>query len=301
MQRVIPFYLSTSRLASFLWALPLLSTFLLLACFSPRWAALLFALWGFLQGCGLLAVAMMQRKDAKRVKTKAGFTLATGHETKAVLLLHGFVDLPLAWKRQADLLAQKGYAVEVPHLDHEAPHTWRALIEARLTALCSTYRHVELWGHSMGGALALAVAPAFPLKRVVLWAPFLAPYLTRGLVATIYILHRLLVFGPRTFTFFPSHRHGKGTPTTSYYVDCTLPITTFATMLQTQYLAAAAQQQAPVCFLLAYREKVVSNPAICKRFPQAPILWAAHPSTGHQLTNAPDWRKNLHRLLRSSP
>ncbi|MDO4527855.1 MAG: alpha/beta fold hydrolase, partial [bacterium] len=217
----------------------------------------------------------------------------------AILLIHGFVDLPLAWQRQADVLAQKGYYVLVPQINHEYPNTWMPMLEAHLSHLCKTYPHVELWGHSMGGALALALAQKkFPLKRVVLWAPFLAPYLTRPLTTILYFFHRLVLFGPRTFTFFPSHRRAKGEPTACYYVNCTLPIQTFATLLQTQYLAIAAKQKAQLLFVLSHRERVVSNSAILKRFKDETILWAAHPSSEHQLTNTSDWLKNLNRVFR---
>lgn len=293
-----PCYFSTSRLATIVWVIPFFGLMTFLFFFKPHVAYWALVIWGLLQGCFLLAIGWMQRKDKRRVTTTQGFTRGDTAATKAILLVHGFADLPLAWQRQADVLAQKGYYVLVPHMNHDTPHTWLPMLEAHLSHLCKNYPHVELWGHSMGGALSLAVAPKFPLKRVVLWAPFLSPYLTRPLTTLIYMLHRLLLLGPRTFTFFPSHRKAKGEPTACYYVNCTLPIQTFATMLQTQYLAVAAQQTAPLLFVLSYRERVVSNPAILKRFKNETMLWAAHPSSGHPLTNTSDWLKNLNRVLR---
>lgn len=300
MSSPIPCYLSTSRFATILWVISFFGLMTLLFHFNRTFASWAIVVWGILQGGFLLAIAHMQHKDKHRVTNEQGFTCGDKTSPKAILLIHGFVDLPLAWKRQADLLAQKGYYVLVPHLNHEAPHQWRPMLEATLAQLCKTYHHVELWGHSMGGALALTLAPQFPsLKRVVLWAPFLSPYLTRPLTTFIYCLHRLLLLGPRTFTFFPSRRRGKGSPQTCYYVNCTLPIQTFATMLQTQYLAHAAVQTVPLLFVLSHREHVVSNPAIFKRFPNEKILWAAHPSSGHHLTNTDDWLKNLRRVLKA--
>lgn len=300
MSSPIPCYLSTSRLTTILWVIPFFGLMTFLFLIRPHLAGWIFSIWGILQGCFLLAIAWMQRKDKLRVTNENGFTRGDKTATKAVLLVHGFVDLPLAWQRQADVLAQKGYYVLVPHIDHDNPSVWMPMLEDLLSQLCKTYHHVELWGHSMGGALSLTLAPKFPLKRVVLWAPFLAPYLTRPLTTIIYFLHRLVLFGPRTFTFFPSHRRAKGEPKGCYYVNCTLPIQTFATMLQTQYLAVAAKQKAPLIFVLAYRERVVSNSAILKRFKNETILWAAHPSSEHQLTNTSDWLKNLNRVLKDS-
>jgi hypothetical protein len=70
-------------------------------------------------------------------------------------------------------------------------------------------------------------------------------------------------------------------------------------MLRTQYEAARAIQRAPLVFILAPKERVVSNPAILKHFPNSPHLWAADPKTNHQLTNAVDWCDNLNRLFES--
>lgn len=293
-----PWYLSTSRSAPLLWALTAIGCITTLSLALPTLRVALLITWLLLQIAHYLAIKWMQKKDATRVTTATDLTLESTATDKAVMLVHGFVDLPFAWERQANVLAQKGYAVYIPHLDHEVPNAWLQTLQTHLSQLCSRYKHVELWGHSMGGALSLALAPHFPLKRVVLWAPFLAPYLTRPLTALIYILHRLLFLGQRTFTFFPSHRRGKGKPSTSYTVNCTLPLQTVATMLQTQYHACAAAPTSPRTFILSSRERVISNAAILAHFPNDTILWAAHPSSGHQLTNTDDWLKNLNRVLK---
>ena len=298
MARVVPFYLSSSRSATFFWALPLFFVVLLLFLFKPQTACIILTVLGSLNLFFWLTVKWVQRKDRSLVAVKTTLHVENKTASKAILLLHGFADLPQTWQRQANWLATCGYTVIVPYINHDTPEKWHAIIESHLKHLCSTYSHVELWGHSMGGALALEIAPRYPLKRVVLWAPFLAPYLTRPITALIYSLHRLLYIGPRTFTFFPSHRHGKGTPTTSYCVDRTLPTRTFAAMLQTQYRATYRQHTAPLVFMLSHRESIISNKAIIKHFSNATILWAAHPSTRHQLTNATDWLKNLKRIQR---
>ncbi len=295
-----PLDLSPSKKLQWLWVLPLLSGSIFGICYAWTLTWKLLLGWFILHSLYGIALLWMRRHDRQRVTDECPFTCGNPSAKKAILLVHGFVDLPLAWKRQADFLAQRGYYVVVPHIDHEKDDTaWKNLLHEHLERLCKNYSEVELWGHSMGGALALTVAPHFPLKRVVLWAPFLAPYLGRIKTRIAHILHHLLIFWPRTFTFFPSRRRGKGHPTTCYYVNCTLPVKTFASMLRTQYEAARAIQRAPLVFILAPKERVVSNPAILKHFPNSPHLWAADPKTNHQLTNAVDWCDNLNRLFES--
>jgi alpha-beta hydrolase superfamily lysophospholipase len=298
MARVVPFYLSSSRSATLFWALPFLSLILFLFLFSTKITTIVLTVYGLLNVFFWLAITWVKAKDRDVVTEKTTLRFEDKKSTKAILLLHGFADLPYTWKRQADWLASRGYTVIIPCIDHNIPEKWHTIIESHLKYLCETYSHVELWGHSMGGALALEIAPRYPLKRIVLWAPFLAPYLTRPIITLIYSLHRLLYIGSRTFTFFPSHRHGKGTPTTSYCVERTLPIRTFAAMLQTQYRAEHSQHTTPLIFMLSHCDSIVSNKAIIKHFPHATILWAAHPSTRHQLPNSSDWLKNLKRIQR---
>lgn len=85
-----------------------------------------------------------------------------------ILLVHGFTGSPVSLRPLAELLAARGFAVEVPRLPGHGTtwrdmlptryDDWRAYVEARARAFTERVTRVVLVGLSMGGTLALDVA-----------------------------------------------------------------------------------------------------------------------------------------------
>ncbi|MEG1788658.1 MAG: alpha/beta fold hydrolase [Kiritimatiellia bacterium] len=237
-------------------------------------------------------VRAFNRGDPVRALTFGPVTAET-----CLILVHGFADTPEAWRREGEALAARGMRVQIPVLDHDATEReWmetvqHAVAEARLTA-----RSVWMWGHSMGGAVIVAMgAPAVTGR--VLWAPFFAPKLGRRWVHFLYCFHRVLFLWPHTLTFFPSQRNGKGEIKTAYRVRRVIPIRTFSAMLRMQQYAVDTSAHLPTFVLLSQRDRVVENQATRQALPAATFAFVANPLSGHALTNATDWRENLEASL----
>ena len=214
------------------------------------------------------------------------------------VLLHGFADSPETWRREAEYLAARGWRIEVPVLSHDADASaWFAETEAavqRLRAVCGS---VSLWGHSMGGATALAASEKLRPDALILWAPFLAPRFGRRLTGGLCRLHRLLFLSPLTPTFFPCERHGCGDPATFYRIRRTVPLHMFLAMLNLQYQAEQARPLCPILVLLSQRDAVVNNRKTRSVLHQAVFLSASNPRSGHALPNASDWKENLENTI----
>lgn len=257
------------------------------------------ALWGLgawvtLQPLYALFVETLRRGD-RHANPVASYTLGPSTAETAMVLLHGFADTPEAWRREAESLATHGFRVFVPELSHNADAAvWLATVRATLTEARAHHRKVVLWGHSMGGAAALAASTLHP-DALILWAPFLAPRLTWGFVRTLYVAHRALFLWPYTPTWFPAERHGKGPHPTHYRVRRIIPTRTFAAMLEMP--GRAVPPACPTLVLLSRRDTVVDNHATRGALPTATILDAANPHSGHALTNAADWFDNLSASL----
>jgi pimeloyl-ACP methyl ester carboxylesterase len=227
-------------------------------------------------------------------------TLEFGERTapKCAVLVHGFADTPEAWRREAEYLAQKGWRVIAPEIDLTATaREWIATVYSALLEARTYAGHVELWGHSMGGALALVLAQTTQVDRLVLWAPFLEPYMGKVASTTLYILHRLLLIWPFTLTWFPVNRHGKGTPETFYRVRRVIPTRTFTAALAMPKIALSSPPMVTPIILLSQRDTVVRNTPVQRAFPNAHYLLAANPRSSHALTNAVDWQENLTAIL----
>lgn len=217
---------------------------------------------------------------------------------RAIILVHGFADGPMAWKRHAAFFAAQGWGVEVPHLSHEATEKeWLETLRDCLTRCRANFRHVELWGHSMGGALSVMAASEVPPDRLVLYAPFFAPWLGRRNAAVLYVLHRVLFRYPFTLTFFPSDRHGKEPEPTEYAIRRVIPLRTFAAMLRVQKSAAGRKTACPTFLLLSNHDTVVDNKATLKALPNAEVRWSSDPTASHALTNAACWRSDLEEMV----
>ncbi len=264
------------------------------------WAWGAFGAWGALQLLYVAFIEIIRHRD--HPDPVAEYSLGDATTSKAtIVLIHGFADTPEAWRREAEALAAQGFYVVVPNLSHSA--TDREWLPHLQTLVQAARGPVILWGHSMGAAVALILARSLRPAALVLWAPFLAPRLGRRFTAVLYWVHRALFRYPYTITYFPSDRHGKGTPETHYRVGRVIPTATFAAMLRLQYRAEAAaraltqaQGQGKACptlVLLSRRETVVDNGLIRRALPEVDTRFAADPTSSHALTNAADWHTNL--------
>ena len=217
---------------------------------------------------------------------------------RCVVLVHGFADTPLAWSRQADVLAQRGWRVLVPELDLSATsESWLTAIRSALCEAKTGADYVELWGHSMGAALATTVAQTVSVHRLVLWAPFLEPAMGRLASRFFYLCHRLFLWWPYTLTWFPVARYGKGEPETFYRVRRVIPTRTFTSALAVPKQTLQKQPDVPTVIILSQHDTVVRNTPVRRFFTDATFLLAASPRSSHALTNAADWLLNLNRLL----
>jgi carboxylesterase len=85
-----------------------------------------------------------------------------------LLLVHGFTGSPVSLRPLGELLAARGFTVELPRLPGHGTtwrdmlptryEDWRAHVEARTRALAERVTRVVLVGLSMGGTLSLDVA-----------------------------------------------------------------------------------------------------------------------------------------------
>ena len=256
------------------------------------------AWWGYL-AVQLVYVAVVEvARRAGTLSPSTTFERGDHQASKAVVLVHGFADTPLAWSRQADALAARGWRVIVPELDLTQTATqWQTVIREALIEARRTASWVELWGHSMGGALSMAVAQTEAVDRLVLWAPFLEPAMGNLASRTLYWLHRLFFLWPYTLTWFPVERRGKGEPETFYRVRRVIPTRTFQSALSVPKFALLQPLTVPTLLILSQNDRVVRNAPVLKAFEGVPLLWAANPRSSHALTNAVDWLENLKRVL----
>lgn len=85
-----------------------------------------------------------------------------------ILLVHGFTGSPVSLRPLAELLAGRGFAIDLARLPGHGTHwrdilptrydDWRADVEARARAFAERVSRVVLVGLSMGGTLSLDVA-----------------------------------------------------------------------------------------------------------------------------------------------
>jgi carboxylesterase len=94
-----------------------------------------------------------------------------------ILLVHGFTGSPVSLRPLAELLSQRGFAIELPRLPGHGTQPkdllttryadWRAEALAALTRLKARTEHVFAVGLSMGGTLVLDLASSEALAGVV--------------------------------------------------------------------------------------------------------------------------------------
>jgi carboxylesterase len=105
-----------------------------------------------------------------------------GNNECAVVLVHGFPGTPAEMRPFAAGLHQHGYTVICPLLPGFGPQIetlakygnadWLQHVLATCQKYRSSYAHITLIGHSLGGALAVQAAAQMPFDALVLLAPF---------------------------------------------------------------------------------------------------------------------------------
>jgi epoxide hydrolase 4 len=109
-----------------------------------------------------------------------------------VILLHGFPEHWVSWRRQIAPLVAAGFSVIVPDLrgynlsdrpaDSDAYHLRHLVADVRALVEASGYRHADIVGHDWGGVIAWTFAglhPELTRRLVILNAPHLALYLEK--------------------------------------------------------------------------------------------------------------------------
>ncbi|MBL0939008.1 MAG: alpha/beta fold hydrolase [Gemmatimonadaceae bacterium] len=124
-------------------------------------------------------------RDAQGIVIGAEEIRLEGTSGHAVLVLHGFNDTPQSMAYLSARLHDAGYSVHAPRLPghgrglrdmaREAnADAWMEHVQQCYSALRQSHHHVYLCGQSMGGALAVLQAQAFPrTPALALLAPFL--------------------------------------------------------------------------------------------------------------------------------
>lgn len=117
-----------------------------------------------------------------------------GEGNTAVLFIHGFNDLPYAWRRFTCYLAKQGFycrAIRLPGAGEINPspslEAMRQAIDGECKRLQANYKQIILVGHSMGGALALDAVLrnaesgnlSRPIDRLILLAPLIEVSMAR--------------------------------------------------------------------------------------------------------------------------
>jgi carboxylesterase len=121
-------------------------------------------------------------RDAHGVQLDARPITLAGGDT-AILLVHGFNDIPRTFERMAPALHQSGFTVRAVRLQgfgvpaeqmHDCTwEQWVQLVVGELAVLRKNHSRVVLTGHSLGGAVALAAVRETPelVDGLALMAP----------------------------------------------------------------------------------------------------------------------------------
>jgi pimeloyl-ACP methyl ester carboxylesterase len=125
----------------------------------------------------------IEARDVRAVSTEMRETPpvhrpAVAHAARSALLLHGFGGDAQTWAALSALLERRGVSITAPDLPGHGMSRDEAVDFAALVAplgalLLSGSEPVELVGHSLGGAVAVAMARAYPehVARLTLLAP----------------------------------------------------------------------------------------------------------------------------------
>lgn len=151
--------------------------------------------------------------------------LKTGSDT-IVICLHGFTGMPYEAKPIAEACAAAGLdasTLALPgHGYQESAYQWRQFsnitVEGMLTAvrqdICKArkqYQHVVMFGHSMGGAIALLMASEGLLDACAVTAPALRlPLLAELLVPWLGWINLKIATHKETQFYLPAYHHYSG-------------------------------------------------------------------------------------------
>lgn len=105
-----------------------------------------------------------------------------GSNSKAVLMIHGYIGSPTDYGRLPELVNRLGYTVSVPLLPGHGrdPREFSKIsaqelidyVDAEYLKLVKTHDEVIVIGFSMGGALATLLENKYQFKQLVLLAPY---------------------------------------------------------------------------------------------------------------------------------
>jgi carboxylesterase len=116
-----------------------------------------------------MSTTVPETRRRRRPGSEAWSAPGTGARGRTgILLVHGFTGSPISLRPLAELLAARGFTVELPLLPGHGStwrdmlkaryDDWRAHVEASVRALATRTDRVLIVGLSMGGTLALDVA-----------------------------------------------------------------------------------------------------------------------------------------------
>jgi carboxylesterase len=151
--------------------------------------------------------------DAYPVLPGAEAWSAAGHGARAevgLLLVHGFTGNPVALRPLAEMLARRGFSIELVRLPGHGTHVrdldrtsyddWLAEVERALSELEKRTPHTVLLGFSMGGTLVLDLASR-QSSRVAGVVTINALILDRAGILPRFapVLEKILPFAPASF------------------------------------------------------------------------------------------------------
>lgn len=274
----------------------------------------------WLLGDGLYASIIRRRCrrcESQQSWTSAGirsgceaFTLGTGKNGIAILMVHGYADSPGLFKKMAArLAAEQGWTCRAMRLPGAAEplsrataqadlELWRQAVDAEIAALAATHRQVWLLGHSMGAALAADAVIRQPGKvaGLIMLAPLIKVSAAKsplGIPPRIWyrLLRRTLIFS-RTVENWLAPINAEG----DAYLDRFVGVGYFdQVFLLIDRLAGATFPAAtPVLLVAAGRDRVVDSAAALAWLAAIPVAMKetrTEPGMGHVLPVEEGWER----------
>lgn len=127
-------------------------------------------------------IAKMNLSPDARILRGAESVFVKGSNSKAVLMIHGYIGAPTDYGRLSQLLSRLGYTVSVPLLPGHGrdPRSFSEITSAELIKFVSaeyerlkqSHEEVIVIGFSMGGALATILENQYSFYTLILLAPY---------------------------------------------------------------------------------------------------------------------------------